>query len=65
MTNSLIIPTPGAAQVRCDSWSRFIAARIEYNAARAADTPFVGVRAEALSEVARYRDLAIRSEYSA
>ena len=65
MTNSLIIATPGAAQVRTDSWSRFIAARIEYNARRAAETPFVGVRAEALSEVARYRDLARRSEYSA
>ena len=65
MTISRVTPSRGAAQVRCDSWSRFIAARIVYNIRRAQETPFSGERADALSEVARYRDLAIRSEYSA
>jgi hypothetical protein len=63
--NATTHSTHGAAQVRTDNWSRYIAARIEYNASRAADTPFVGERAHHTAEIARYRDLARRSEYSA
>jgi hypothetical protein len=65
MTNMSLVQTRGATQVRTDSWTRYIDARIEYNARRAQTTQFIGERDHALSEIARYRDLSRRSEVSA
>lgn len=60
--NAMTHSTHGATQVRTDSWTRYIDARIEYNARRARETPFIGERDHHIAEIARYQKLARTSE---